>query len=289
MRVFVTLVLSLLGGCFVSEMAWNPKGTLLPCSGDSCPAIEWVALEGGTFEMGLDQAERHRVTVEPFDLMQTEVTVAQYRACMEAGVCAGPTNNFDERWEVEPCLDLPNWARADAAWDHRPVNCLRRYDMERFAVWMNARLPTEAEWEFAATSGGLDRDFPWGNEPITCERVVHHRWEGVGCGSGGPLPVCTHPQGNSEQGICNLVGNISEMVADAYVATYDNAPTDGSAVLPTGDDDTQGWVVRGENFQTSMVREDDDTSDNFRVRRRRAGSGNMSWTVGFRLARKAAR
>ena len=127
MRIFVALVLSLLGGCFVSEMAWNGKGTptadLAPCSGDACPAIEWLALEGGTFEMGLTSGQRHSVTLEPFDLMQTEVTVAQYRACMEAGVCVGPTqrpDSSDERSAVEPCLDLPNWARAEATWDPAP-------------------------------------------------------------------------------------------------------------------------------------------------------------------------
>ena len=172
-----------------------------------------VAMEGGTFEMGGDgffEHPIHSVEVTSFMISKSEVTVAQYRACVEDGRCDVPRTGSTCNWEV------------DGRDDH-PINCVSWDQAKRYAEWIGARLPTEAEWEYAARSGGLDREYPWGNTEPTCDLAVI-----VGCGSG-TQPVCSRTAGNSEQGLCDLAGNVWEWVEDDWHDDYRGAPVDGSA------------------------------------------------------------
>ena len=187
--------------------------------------LDWVRLEGGIFMMGSDaQPEAqpvHAVTVPTFELMRTEVTVAQYRACLEAGACPAYREalscnlNHDDR-------------------DDHPINCVKWSDAQAFAAWAGGRLPTEAEWEYAARSGGQEQDYPWGDERPTCDRaimvepLIDPDMATPGCDRGTAWPVCSRPQGHSDQGVCDLVGNVYEWVEDE-VCPYGLSPTDGSA------------------------------------------------------------
>ena len=90
-------------------------------------------------------------------------------------------------------------------------------------------MPTEAEWEYAARSGGRDQKYPWGNEVPTCERAVMVSNYTMGCGSGGTMPVCSKPDGNTKQGLCDMAGNVSEWARDTFHPSYNGAPTDGKA------------------------------------------------------------
>ena len=163
-----------------------------------------------------DENPVHLVTVPTFQMTRTPVTVDQFKACVDAGACTAPGTHAS-------C----NWGQPDRG--SHPVNCVRWSQAQAFANWAGGRLPTEAEWEYAARSGGRDWKYPWGNEKATCDRAVMRDSSGGGCGSNGTLPVCSKPMGNTSQGLCDMAGNVWEWLQDWYHDSYDGAPRDGSA------------------------------------------------------------
>ncbi|OQC37378.1 MAG: Serine/threonine-protein kinase pkn1 [Deltaproteobacteria bacterium ADurb.Bin058] len=204
--------------------------------------IKWVRITGGSFDMGSSghgsEQPVHSVTVPTFEMSKTEVTVAQYRACVYAGACTAPDTG-----------DYCNWGQSDRG--SHPINCVDWDQARAFASWAGARLPSEAEWEYAARSGGRDWKYPWGDGDATCERAVMDDGSGNGCGRGSTTwPVCSKPRGNTTQGLCDMAGNVREWVQDWYHDTYDGAPTDGSAwESPTGFD----RVARGGSWEDYAV------------------------------------
>ncbi len=204
---------------------------------DSGSDLEWVELEGGTFGMGdngpTTSEPPHSVDVPSFELMKTEVTVAQYAKCVEESQCSAPGVSSDWcNWDVQGRLK-------------HPVNCVARLQAAEFCEWSLGRLPSEAEWEYAACSAGTDDQYPWGWADGSCDRAVIWDYSGLGCGAGGTWPVCGKQAGNSAQGICDLGGNVFEWVQDWYHPNYQGAPADGSAwEIPMGTD----RVIRGGSF-----------------------------------------
>ncbi len=190
--------------------------------------VEWVRIPGGSFNMGSEDEDSwdseqpvHRVTVPTFEMAKTQVTVEQYKACVDAGACTAPDTG-----------DYCNWGQSDRG--KHPINCVNWHQAQAYAKWAGGRLPTEAEWEYAARSGGRDWKYPWGDENATCERAVMYDG-GFGCGRESTWPVCSKPRGNTTQGLCDMAGNVWEWVQDWFHYSYQGAPTDGSAwEKPTG-------------------------------------------------------
>jgi iron(II)-dependent oxidoreductase len=165
-----------------------------------------------------DERPVHQVRVKTFMMSKTEVTVAQYRSCVNSGICSAPNSKSNSK----SC----NWGYADRE-DH-PINCVSWFQLNEFAQWVGGRLPTEAEWEYAARSRGRDIAHPWGDQKPSCQYVVMSDG-GSGCGKDHTWPVCSKPLGNTEQGLCDMAGSVSEWLLDEYARSYDGAPTDGSA------------------------------------------------------------
>ncbi len=211
-----------------------------------------------------DERPVHSVTVPTFELTKTQVTVGQYKACVDAGSCSAPST-----W------DYCNWDKSDRG--SHPVNCVDWDQAQAFASWAGGRLPSEAEWEYAARSGGRDWEYPWGDEVVTCERAVMDDGSNYGCGRNSTWPVCSKPNGNTTHGLCDMAGNIWEWVQDWWHNSYNGAPTDGSAwESPAG----SSRVYRGSSWNNSAryLRSANRGSD---------GPGYRGSHVGFRLARDA--
>lgn len=162
---------------------------------------------------------RHKEIIRDFEMLRTEVTVSQYEACVKAGAC----------WETIDAGPGCNYVSDNH--ERQPINCIDWYQAHTFCIWAGARLPTEAEWEYAARSRGRDIEFPWGNEPPDCaraaldEKSTDDGKKSINCGQwkGGTSPVCSRPTGNSEQGICDLIGNVHEWTADWFYPSYDKS------------------------------------------------------------------
>ena len=202
------------------------------------PPIEWVELSGGAFTMGAEplvwEQPLHRVVVPAFYISRSEVTVGQYRALwIENGRPAAlePNSGGTCNWNVR-------------GRDEHPVNCIDWESARTFADWVGrgTRLPSEAEWEYAARSGGLERRYPWGNGAPTCD-LAH--WEGPCPDDHGTLPVCSRRAGDTEQGVCDMAGNVWEWLEDCHHCTYDCWETPGdyscAGASPRPDDGT-AWV-----------------------------------------------
>jgi formylglycine-generating enzyme required for sulfatase activity len=196
-----------------------------------------VKVPGGTFTMGgvgetADAMPTHPVTLAGFSIDKYEVTVGEYRKCVGSGACLVPANTLS-----------PNCNYDKTGKDFHPVNCVDWNDAKKFCGWAGKRLPTEAEWEYAAR--GVDnRSFPWGDKAPSCSMADYKSDAGTFCSGSGTSPVGKHPLGISYWGVHDLAGNIEEWVFD-YWGKYGASPL----VNPTGPFSGGDHVTRGGNWE----------------------------------------
>jgi formylglycine-generating enzyme required for sulfatase activity len=227
------LILLAVGGSARAEegTAANPGAAkAAPAARTGKAGIKWVSLPGGAFTMGSADADLararplHRVTVKSFQITKTLVTNKQYKACVAAGACT-PAHASDGTCYIN---NGGGWSQGSLPeafqGDDQPAVCVDWEQAQVFAHWADGRLPTEAEWEYAARGAGRKQAYPWGNEKADCSRAV-----ASGCGITATAPVCSKPAGSTPQGLCDMAGNAWEWVADGAHDTYAGAPTDGSA------------------------------------------------------------
>jgi formylglycine-generating enzyme required for sulfatase activity len=206
----------------------------------------------------------HAVPVAPFWIDRTEVTVADMRACIARGACVEPTVRGI-------ACTLPHGE------GNLPMNCVSWEGADAYCRAAGKRLPTEAEWEFAAR--GTERiRFPWGAAFPTCATAVTLRnsRSGISCSPNGPGPVGSHPRGASPFGVLDMAGNVEEWVTDWYADRYEASGTTTAATH--GPAFGAAHVLRGGSWM-SPPRE-------VRVSARNWGSANEAGSnVGFRCAK----
>lgn len=202
------------------------------------PAVQkdgMVRVPGGRFTMGSSEKNAHPnerparvVSVPPFWIDRTEVTVGAYRACVESGKCERPA-----RSSTACTYDL-----ADPL---LPVSCVSWAMAEKFCAAVQKRLPREVEWELAAR-GVTPVRYPWGGNGTSCVTAVTlvHDGSQRSCGRKGPSRVGTHLAGVSPYGALDMSGNVEEWVADWYAeGNADLSPRAGASHVLRGG----GWLT----------------------------------------------
>ncbi|HRX62977.1 MAG TPA: formylglycine-generating enzyme family protein [Candidatus Competibacter sp.] len=284
----------------------------VPCMNAPGLGPEMIVIEAGRFVMGSPSNEAGRleregpqreiVVVHPFTIARCETTVAEFRTFVVA------TGYVTQAEAGEGCTVLneagtDSEQRKDWNWrdpgfpqtDAHPVVCVSWNDAVAYAEWLSRRtgqpyrLPTEAEWEYAARAGSTASRF-WGDDPnagcdyanAADQALKRHYSESKGsfatCDDG---TIYTAPVGHFQRnafGLSDMLGNVWEWVRDYYADTLDSVPADGTAWEGPPGENGARRVVRGGGwyFDPEFVRS---------AYRNRLSSNGANIFLGFRLAR----
>ena len=183
-------------------------------------------LEDGTAQQS--GGASYRVRVSPFYIDPHKATNEDYCRFLNDGN-AGYATPWNTRIARAPLgRNRGKFVPADNSLAKHPVVLVNWYQAKGYAAWAGKRLPTEAEWEFAA-GGKEGRTYPWGNEPPDETRLdfpIKYKH---------PVPVDWFPAGATPEGLFQMAGNSAEWCADYYDNTsYKKAPDGGVAIDPTG-------------------------------------------------------
>jgi len=257
---------------------------------------EMILFKGGTFLMGSEnglpqEKPVHSVTVKSFKIDKSPVTVAQFRIFVEATNYKTEAEKFGDSGVFN--LEIQNWELLPGAFwrkpfgpagkdaiDNHPVTHVTWNDAVKYASWAGKRLPTEAEWEYAARSGkNTGEKFSWGNKVTVNGKYFANTWQGeinnpeTKDGYLFTSPVGTF--GENEAGLTDMGGNVWQWCADNYKAYP------GSVVAIREDPNVK--VIRGGSFFF-----DQNGEDSFSVSGRSMNSHETSlFNTGFRCAMDA--
>ena len=311
-RILIWIALTL-AGCTPDGNAPTPGAPVAFRDCEACPLM--VEIPAGEFLMGTALEDRlidprtgkpatndspqHLVTLtRDFALGRYEVAVGEYAAFVaetgreHEGKCMGfaAPNQFKMSSEFD-------WQRIDAKQSARhPVGCVSFHDAQAYADWLRAktgkpyRLPTEAEWEYAARAGATT-SYHWGSsaadaceyanvrspgaQSISQRQMESDQNDGFPCDDSYPVAAPVGSFKANGFGLHDMQGNAWEWVADCNHKDYAGAPADGSAWLDA--EGCQFGLIRSGSFLNRVER----SSTTVRVGRPRSGRGT---NMGFRVA-----
>jgi len=248
-----------------------------------------VEVSGGTFQLGASRGEgfvfdnekwSHPTHVPPFRIARAPVTNAEFAAFVDAGGYRREDLWCRDgwSWRLRSQAEHPvYWRREGSEWcqrtcedwrplqPHQPAIHVNWYEADAYCRWAHRRLPTEAEWEFAATTprqgNGCKRRYPWGDEPPEAGRA---NLFGV---RAGVADVAAFAAGDSGWGCRQMLGNVWEWTADWFgpypgfvrdpYREYSEPWFGNHKVLRGGSFATRGSLLRGtwRNFFTPERRD----------------------------------
>ncbi|HWP09564.1 MAG TPA: SUMF1/EgtB/PvdO family nonheme iron enzyme [Polyangiaceae bacterium] len=206
------------------------------CARQSCCAS--LSLPAGEFALGAGPAE-----IAAFRLDEFEVSVGRFRRFVDSYLRppAPDAGQHDyvigSGWMPDWSAKMPEtraelvgglacegqtWTDAVAERESLPMNCVTWFEAFAFCAWDGGRLPTEAEWEYAAAGGDQARTFPWGDEAPASSLAVYACDEGATCVSSVLAAVGSKPDGAARYGQLDLAGSLAEWTLD-YFAPYEAA------------------------------------------------------------------
>ncbi len=200
------------------DVAPLPPETPVPPVNPSAPA-GMVLIPAGTFQMGsntgdADESPIHTVSLDAFYMDTHEVTNAEYAAFLNA---MGKHENIWWRWvrigtASTNIILVDGVYRPRAGYENHPVIYIRWRGAMAYARWAGKRLPTEAEWEYAARGGLAGKRYPWG-DTIDKTKANYNK-----PGLGRSMPVGSYPPNG--YGLYDMIGNAAEWCLDTYDADY---------------------------------------------------------------------
>jgi sulfatase modifying factor 1 len=243
-----------------------------------------VQIPGGTFRMGNPRGDGyetdgegpvHEVTVDPFCMDATAVTNARFATFVESTGYTTEAETFGWSFVFAGLLPeklrhtqrpavAPWWRQIFGAdWQHpegpgsaiarrldHPVIHISWNDAQAFCAWAGMRLPTEAEWEFAARGGREGDRFPWGNDLMPNGKHRMNVWQGKfpdkntrADGHMGTAPVSSYEP--NDYGLYCMTGNIWEWCADWFSPDTYAHP---ASLNPTGPEQGETKVMRGGSY-----------------------------------------
>jgi sulfatase modifying factor 1 len=266
---------------------------------ESCCTSPLVA--GGRFDLGGTKIPGPPTTIAPFYFDAYEVTVGRFQKFLDdydawhvadenptSGAGAHPLiagSGWRSAWNVylpDTVEELRTNVACRPSWHidetkAAPMTCITWYEALAFCIWDGGRLPTEAEWEYAATGGGDGRPYPWGSRPDLSSDYVLYECLGDGDPSCDPtdiLPVGSKPLGAGRWGQQDLLGSMYEWVLDwyaDYATACDNCAhlaADGAYPVMRGGSwrGQPGWVDVNRREYTVFTPPGGDRSDEQGVR-----------------------
>ena len=197
---------------------------------DGLPDMDWVEIPGGTVVLEMNDKKTKEFIVLPFLIARYPVTYAQYQAFLDAE--DGYRNN--EWWQ-----GISKGGRDKPKEQFRPIsNCpadnASLYDAVAFCRWLGSKLgcdihlTPEWEWQQAATSGRKDFEYPWGSE---WQDAFANSWDSH---LRRIIAVGMYPQGRSQQGVNDLIGNVWEWCSDKYAEPRQTNMATGAAPVLRG-------------------------------------------------------
>jgi formylglycine-generating enzyme required for sulfatase activity len=239
----------------------------------SCPE-GMTYIPGGKFFMGSDDDKyprwqpAHKVELSPYCLDIHEVTAGQYKACSDIGECKRakthsawpkPLKKSDTEHASTQLIYSELCTSGKTGLENHPINCVTWKDANDYCTVHKKRLPTEAEWEFAAR-GSDGRVFPWGDDEPTHKHMnacgtecnawekqkglpLSARMSDADDGFAATAPVGSFPAGKTMFGMHDMVGNVFEWTQD-----WNGVYTKDELRNPTGPVRGDGRVIRGGAF-----------------------------------------
>ncbi len=181
---------------------------------------EYIRIPAGWFVLNHEtyahRQEGTTVMLKAFEMKKTPVTVAEFEKCIEAGACTSENYHefVAEKYDYKTC----NYNRGNE-WKNHPMNCVKFNGAKQYCAWRGGRLPTEEEWEYAATHNGaehLNTTYPWGDAAPTAS-VAHYGRELPGSGPYSTAEVGHYsPAGDSPLGLVDMAGNVWEWMDSLY-------------------------------------------------------------------------
>jgi formylglycine-generating enzyme required for sulfatase activity len=233
-----------------------------------------VRVPGGEFLMGTprpspdDQRPVHRVQLAPFWIDPTHVTNIAFREFVDA---TNHRTTAEERgWSLMFDHKHGNWHKVEGVnWRHPagpesslagkenfPVVHVSWHDAVAYATWAEKRLPTEAEYEFAARGGLSDSPFPWGRELVPNRKLMANYWQGkfplMNLQQDGYFEVApTKTFAPNSYGLYDMAGNVSSWCLDWYARDAYGRSVDGNLQGPPAGTER---VLRGGSWASTAER-----------------------------------